>query len=758
MRRSDLTQLEYDTVKMERDPSNGGIRVMFKDQTELDKLNSWLKTELDRTYDDWREIWAESVENDRTYRCKRIRIPDSKSEMSVYPAPIARIPADQRTFSICNAVLKADPIFSIDAYLNAQYTSPVPQLGAASTPSAAPAQMQVEDSEQVAHRLEQGYKFVVRERIRLPQKLHRGLKNAMRGSPNWWKVCWDAQPTVTMNDRKLDGAVIDLSDAYESERVRGDGVKWYLIPFSNCMMPLDYLNDECGVDISPWFWERTMWSDELLKLKYEARELFLVPDEAAYTALCKSKVDRTSEYQSRIESGQGRNPQKPEQVCDTGLIWFYRLVKYIDPDQPETDQGTKNWKIKRLNLLGDYHRSVGKLMTLWLNPNDHQCRPYELVDELDDVGDCTVGRMRYHQQTFTFAAQSELKSGHTANTLLYWYDKNVSDVAEFFGRTPVIEAGDHIPGRKDEEWGTAAAGDKTFSMAELMKMILSMSQLDSRENEFTLGGRPPGRTSPNTVSQVYEHAEESKTALLQRLSLKLSRLLRLDMETRRQYQPLGEVLPLWTDAGKSATEVAFTFPVGDVLDNMRIALTAADEALAQEHDPQQIMMRKQALMQDGQFIAQILAPLADINNPLPPELAQVYRKIAVSVERMNRKLIAQTESDEEQFDLTPEINAFFDARNALIQQQQAIQQAQQQMAQSQPQQQQQPGGGVTQQGDSNVPPQGSAPSGQPGAAPTPPSTGRGAGPPAQAGAEPPPPSPAPVTPQEGAGAGPQTVQ
>ncbi|HWJ40564.1 MAG TPA: hypothetical protein VNT29_05505, partial [Candidatus Limnocylindrales bacterium] len=658
-----------DKVEIEMDAS-GHYRVIFSEE-ELKEVNAYLKAELDRTYDDWIPLWNRSVDNKETYRTRKIPIPDGGT--SVYPAPIARIPADQVIASIHNAIMRPRPVFSIDAYLKAEYDVPGQQVAMPLDPNAPPGApppnvvtAEKQTAELVAHRMEQGYDFVVRERIKIASKLMRGVKGAVCGHPYWWKVVADPDEKTSLT-AKSNGIFIDLDDKYEETSLRGDIVKWYLVPFTNGMMPLEYLYDEDGMDLAPWFAERKpMRPDELAK-QYAAGNLFLIPDDAAALRLASSTVDRSDEFKARgDQTTKKTSSSAPVQDIPRWEVWFYWTANYIDPMDPTDDKGKKKWKVKRVSLIGDFHLGAGELMTCKLNSYEHRSRPFELVDQMDE-GDCTVDRMMYHQTMFTYSAQSEIRSSHIANTPLYWHDPNIPDLVTFFASHKTISAGDHIPGIKDKEWGLTPAGEKHYSQLELMKFFLSMSQLDSRENDFTMGGRPPGRTPAATTAQVYQHAEEVKTMFLARLSVKLSRLLRLDAETRRQYQPLGETLPIWDAEHKTTIEIPFRFPVGDVLDNFRIALTAADEALSEEKDPQQIMMRKQALMADGEYVAKIMAAIVNLSQPLPAEGVAVFVKIIERDQAMMRKLMAQTVTDEENYDLTADIETLVAARNAALQ-------------------------------------------------------------------------------------------
>lgn len=656
-RYKDLLESDIDSATIEID-ENGDARVIFTPE-ELAKVNAYLKSEGTRLYEDWSPIWTEAVENMETYRAVKIPIPDGG--VSVYPAPIARIPADQIISSIFNAIMRTRPIFSIDAYLGAMYDVPGQPMDLPPQAEPGPVPTQQIGSEEIAQNMERGYEFIVRERIKLQEKLVKGVRGAVCGSPFWWKVVADPETRTSIAPRS-NGVTVDLADKYMETRMRGDLVKWYLIPYTNAMMPLDAADP----DSADYWWERTAWRPDELLAKHAAGKLFLLSAEKA-EQLAKSTTAIFDPYRAKLAATtEKRDPQVPTQVCNTWMPWWYWTIRYTEPASETNPKPQK--KIKRLSLLGDFHLDGGELMTCWINGYEHQCRPVELVDERED-GDSTVARMKYHQTISTYAAHAEIQSAFAANHLGYWHDPDNSVLADFFASHKMLGLGDHVPGIHGKEWGTYSSGEQlTHSLLELLKFVLSMSQLDSHENEFTMGGRPPGRTPATTVQQVYQHAEENKTMFLLRLSSKLSRLLRLDAETRRQYQPMGEVLPVWNDAARKTIEIPFRFPVGDVLDNFRIALTAADEALAQEHNPEQVMAKKKALMDDAEFIAKIVPAILNMTDPLPDEAVAMFAKMMKRDQRQLRRLIGLSDTNEDDYDLTPEINALVSTRNALMMQ------------------------------------------------------------------------------------------
>jgi hypothetical protein len=650
---------EMDSIKVEQD-ADGHMRVMFEG-AELDAVNEFLADELTRAYDDHAPLWLNAVENIETYKAIRTQIKDSGPAM--YPAPLARIPADQVIASTYNSVMRPRPIFSFDAYLNANYDVPgEATIGMSGIPgmSAAPVPTEPTTAEEIAKNLRQGYEFITRERIQIGPKLLKAIGNAVKGCPSYWKVAVNPDQTTKLA-AMADAGTVTTDARYESTRMRGDIIGHYLVPFFNCMKPID----QDDIQTCDWFAEREKHNrpDDIVKA-YAAKKLFLIKDDVEVKSLASSTVDIYDPYRERLAASTEKKgqAQKPTQVCDRWEVWFYWTANFKNKLTGESG-------VKQLNCIGSFHRTVGKLMSCFINGYEHQERPYELVDQFDDGGS-TVENMRYHQNVFTHTMQAEIKNAFIANNVALWHDPDNSELVAWFTSHPTISAGDHVPGEFMKDWGIAVMGEEHDSMLELLRFILSMSQLDSKQSKYS-SGDPGGRTPANTMAMAIEQAGQEPHLFLHRLSMKLSRILRLDMETRRQFQPLGEVLPVWE--GKKKTEIPFRFPVGDVLDNFRIALTASDEALAREQDQQNIMAQKKALMDDGEYVAKILGAIMNLQTPLPKEGVDAFAKIIRRDQKALMDLLGNVTTDVGQYDLTPEVDALLAARNKQLEAQQAMQ-------------------------------------------------------------------------------------
>jgi hypothetical protein len=647
---------EMDSIKVEQD-ADGHMRVLLEG-AQLEAVNSYLTDELTRAYDEHAPMWLNAVENIETYKAIQKQIKGSGPAM--YPAPLARIPADQVIASTYNSAMRPRPIMSIDAYLNATYEVPGEETVGMGARPGQPIPTQPITAEEIGKTLRQGYEFIARERIQIGAKLLKAIGNAVKGCPSYWKVVINPEQATKLTAKTSNGAV-DTGEQYESTRMRGDIVGHYLVPYFNCMRPID----QDDVQTADWFAERETKNrpDDILK-EYVAKKLFLIKDDAEAKQLAASNVDIYDPYRERLAATTEKKgeAQKPTQVCDRWLVWFYWTTNFANPLTGEKG-------VKKLNCVGSFHRTSGKLMNCFLNGYEHQERPYELFDQFDDGGS-TVENMRYHQNVFTHTIQAEIKNAFISNNVAIWYDPENARLTAWFEANPTIGPLDKIPGELGEDWGTVVMGEQHDSMLELLRFILSMSQLDSKQNKYS-SGDPGGRTPANTMAMAIEQAGQEPHLFLHRISMKLSRIFRLDMETRRQFQPLGETLPIWN--GKEKTQIPFRFPVGDVLDNFRIALTASDEALAREQDQQNVMMLKKALMDDGEYVAKVLGSIMNLQTPLPPEGVAAFAKIIKRDQKALMDLLGNVTTDVDQYDLTAEVDALLDARNRQLEAQQAMQ-------------------------------------------------------------------------------------
>lgn len=656
-----LTKIISDGVEtgsMEMD-HRGYIKFIPNDD-ELKAIETYLAEELARTLSDYESLFQEAVNNVNCYRHAKITLETGKA---ILPAPIARIPADHIIASSFTTVMNARPIFSFDPYFSGKFPVAVPAPeGFPMIPAGTPMSVS-RSSEEIAKNLERGFEFKLRERLDFETKLQKAIRGAVIGCPFWWKVCADPKSRDLMGP-KVDGAFIDLSQKY-SFRQKGEIVQLYLVPFFNLIKPVDVAEDE--LDEGPWVAERTPCDPADVIRGFYSKDFFLLVDKKDADTVASQVSDIHNPFQQAIAAMiQQKVSQKPRQQCPKFLVWFYRDALFKDP---ETGEKT----IKRLNLIGDYHLGAKRLLNCYLNPNEHQSRPYVFCDQMEE-GDSTVKILRWHQDVATHLMQAQIKNAFIANNINYTYNPD-SDAEDWFKKHPTIEAGEVIgAGKKGEDWDTFTAGTAHESLLMTWQAVVAEAKVASKVSGPQAGENIPGRTPASTMSQVLQQGAQEGILFLRRLSRGLSKVIRLYLETARQFQPLGETIPIFDPVQKQIIEIPFRFPVGEMLDNFRIALTASDQALQRERDSERIVMWKTVLMQDAEFVAKISAALVD--QKTTPALMALFEKALLRNEKLISKIIQLSDTDEDDFDLSAEIDALVKEQNAARMQMQAMMEAQ----------------------------------------------------------------------------------
>jgi hypothetical protein len=657
-----VTQADKASGKFELD-ENGYTR-FIPSKAELEAINSWLGAEIAAALEDHKPVFAEAAENLETYKAVKTVIADSGE--TILPSPIARIPADQIIAWTFNTVMRPKPIFSVDAYFPAEYPVAVPvkmpdPLTGQEVTVAVPTPV---DAERVAQRLEQGLDFKMRERLGFSNFALRIITDAVTGAtPAWGKVCrkLTTRPIVAPKSK---GAYLDLANKEERYVRSGEEIHFYAIPTFNVLMPMD----EDDPNESPWLAERTPLPPEEASGKVMMGDWFLVSEDdgkklAALTSDVREEiaVDIAATTQNRVTA-------LPRPKCDVWEVWFYRYIKFNDLETGRTT-------VRRVSLMGEYHLTAKRLVSCFKNPYDHQQRihvPFwQIKDPHSHAGSSTVGILKWHQKIATHLMQAEIKNAFHANNLLYWYDED-SRVADFFGPgKKKVAPGDMVPGKEGEEWGVVRAGAQHYSLLPLQQWVASQAQMTSNVSSYESGDNIPGRTPAATVAQILEQGRQQPIMFLRTLNESFTTLVRLYLETVRQFQPMGETIPVRDPETKQLIEVPFRFPVGEVLDNFRISLTASDEAMAKEHELEQLTMLKNLLMQDANFVAQVAGPM--INPEATAGQVELFKKMLEANSVLTRQIMSLTRTDEEKFDYSEAINAIVEEHKqaaAMLQQQQ----------------------------------------------------------------------------------------
>lgn len=674
-----VLNLTKDSGTLELD-ERGYTRFVPSDE-ERKRIEAHLATEMERAREDYEPLWADAAENIKTYKAIKTQVEGGET---ILPAPIARIPADQIIARTFNTITRPRPIFSIDPYFKGEYPVVVPtqqampvqlpmqmptnmggpdmtgggmgggMMGQPATPTMQTVAVPVPtDAEIISRYLESGIEFKLREKTDFLNILLKSIGDAVKGCPSYLKIYAD-QKYKTIKVPKVNGAVLDLTSKEDRRVSKGDVVQWGLVSYFNALMPVD----EDDPDESPWFAERTPEDPFTFNSKVITEDYFLV-DEEEGDALSRVTTDVYNPFQSDVkESTEKKIAQKPRQKCDVWLVWYDCPVRYVDPED-----GQK--KIKVLNLCSHFHLGGKRLLDCYINPNDDQSRGYVAVDQMGD-GDSTVGILKYFQTVFTHALQAEIKNAFHANNFTYWYDPD-GEAAKVFEGTKRLSIGTSVPGKFGEglDWGVARVGAEHYSLLPLTQFIAALGQQASNVSAYEQGENIPGRTPAATVSQILQQGFEQPILFLRRLNMAFSKALRLYLERTRQYQPMGETLPIRDEKSKAIIEIPFRFPIGEVLDNFRISLTAADEAAAKEHEFEQQAMRLKIFQTFAAFVAQVAGPISNPN--ATPAQVEFFRATVSAAQKIFDRIIGQDRTDEESFDLAKAVDAIAQERQQAMQ-------------------------------------------------------------------------------------------
>jgi len=667
-----LLELAGESGKLEADES-GYVRFIPSDDEKL-RIEKFLKAEIDRAILDLTPKFAEISDNIKTYKAAKTRYTDGDDE--ILPIPLASIAADQIISWTYNTINRPRPIFSMDAQFHEKYQIGAPlemdgvdEMG---MPMMATMPVPIEvESEEVARRLERGYEFKNRERLGFSELSQVLISDAVIAGIGYAKVCADRAYKTVMRP-KVNGAVIDLDEKEEVTVKKKEAVKWYALAPTAVLYP----SDEDDFNSAPWIAEKTPISPNTFTARVKRGEYFLIEkDKADDLAKVVSEIRDDAEKDAR--AAKKIAPSEPRQAVNIMEVQFDWIVK-------TKEDGEKG--IKTLSLVGDWHHDAGKICSIHRNPYDHQERfivPFwQIKDPHSLSGSCTVGRLKWHQRAITSAAQAEFKNAYHANNFSYWWVPG-SGAESYFEDNKSLRIGEGIPGGKfGEDWGVVRAGAEHYSMLPLMNWTEGSADRTSNVSSFEKGEAPPGRTPGVSIAQILQQGLQQPLMFLRTLNDSFVKLMRLRILTERQFQPLGETIPVKDQKTRAILEIPFRYPLVDdegidPLENIRIALTAADEALAKEHEFDQLAIRANQWMQYANFVAQVAGPMA--NPAATPAMVELFREIIVGANEINKEITSLSRSDEERFDLAPAVDALIQERNAAAQKQQMMAAQQQQM-------------------------------------------------------------------------------
>lgn len=636
---------------------DGYMRFEPSDQ-ELKDINAWISRETDLAEQEMEPIYAEAAEDIATYKASKTS-DMIDGETAILPAPLARIAVDQYVAWTFNTITRPTPMVSMQPYFKDDYDVIVPFQN---RDQMIPVKI-TKSAEETAHFIETGYDYKLRESLSFVSIIRDAILDACTVKRGYAKVCWEKSEQSYFQP-KIDGVFVtaETEEIYQSG---GDQVKWYGVPVFNILKRAH----EDDIDKAEMFQERTPISSETFRVRCLTGKYHLIPEEKI-NAYAQMTGDVKPQAQTSMEaSTQNRMSIIPKEMVDVRLVWFHRWLKFKEQyKNPETEEVEERQVLRRVQLMGDYHAGAREFGCIYRNYRNDQRRPYavlyQLKDPHSDSGSSTTSLSKWFQRVATHLVQAEIKNIFHANNFQYWHDPD-GPVANLFAGGVKFRPGTSIPGKMGEAWGFARAGAEHYSMVNLLSFIRNWTREVQNMSVFETGDSVPGRTPSSTISQILQQGLQQPIMFLRLISEFVKRLILLDLETRRQFQPMGEVIPTRDEETRESIDIPFRFPTGDLASNLRISLTAADEAMAKEHEPEQLMMLLNLWQQGAQFVGQVAGPLTDAN--ATPAQRALFVQIVTGWQALFDKVVTMTRTDREKFNLNDAVKALAQEAEAAVQ-------------------------------------------------------------------------------------------
>jgi hypothetical protein len=662
-----LDAIELDGTSGEFEMGEDGYLRFYPSDETRKKIEAYLYDEITRAKEDHKDLFADAIANLEAYKGKKIRI-DGSGEQSILPSPLVRIPCDQIISSTVNTVLRARPLVSLDACFPAEYEVPVQipvpreqmaEVQAMGVPLNQPFVIKV-NAEQVARRLQQGLEYKLRNVLDFATFIWTIVTDCVTVGkvPAWAKVCRHAKERPLV-EPKVNGVSVDLKAKTRRYVDDGEEVTFYSVPGVNVLLPID----EDDQDESPWLAESVPCSPSAFLAAYYAGDYFLLDkkgeegeEEAKKLSLLTS--ENADPQREKREATQDRVASVPRAQIEKYEVWFYwdLKVKLPDPENPEKTKPV----VQRFSLMGDFHYGAKRLLSCFDNPYEHQKRIHvpcwQFKDPHSHAGEGTAGIVRWHQKVHTHAIHADIVNAHHADVPLYWYDPDGNpDTIKFFEGKDVVAPGEFIPGVEGKDWGRVRAGEGHNSLLQVAQYVAGSAQETSNVSAYESGQTIPGRTAAATVAQILEQGKQQPLLFLRQINNFVSKVIWLYLRTVRQFQPMGETLPIRSEELKGVVNLPFRLPVNEALDNFRITLTAADEAMAKEHEPEQIALLINAYEQHTKFATEVVGPM--LQGTYTPAQMNLMQKIVEGHQELFDLILSSTRTDTDKFDLRPQLNA-----------------------------------------------------------------------------------------------------
>jgi hypothetical protein len=660
-----VLELDKEVGKFETDETGYYSFYLPNRDQELVKLNSDWGQEIDAAIRDHAEHWERLAANERAFEGIHDQATEEKPAIVI---PIVRRDCNQIIAWLANTSLRPRPITSFDPYANAEYDVPVAtQMGQG---------LIKVNAEKIAATIEQGFEFKSRERLGIEQLFTDILTDMVSGmTPTFVKIVHEyrARKVKLPKFKKSEGKPwnVEIDGTAEFEVAGEEPTRFAHVGPWNLITPAGVGLDEDLQKID-WCAENTPWSTTKLRAKLQSwgERALVLPEEWDALLLQTSEII-TAQQRENKQLIDKRIPSVPRGYHDVKELHFRLAVRYkgVDPVTGKTVE-----QIRIVNACGAYHFGARKFLAIWELPFNHQKRPYVSFVQRKRprkmTGTSTAEDVMPFQRFITEILNINLKNAAIANATPIVADPD-SDGFDWLANNE-LDSASLIPANP-EDVKAINFGREHRSMMNEITWLNNESRSTSNVSVYEQGGSIPGRTSPNTTSQILQAGMQQPLMVLRDFSVQWGKAVRLWLETYRQFEPFGEMIPIRNPETKAIINVAFMLPADEVMDNFRIALTAADEELAKENEFEQLAMLANMLDSDAAAMAQILQPYAQTG--IPESIAPIFRLFIDRKQKIVEAMLERTRKDAKNFVITPELLDAVDMEREMVRQQQMMAQA-----------------------------------------------------------------------------------
>jgi hypothetical protein len=630
---------------------------------ELIALNKATGEWIDQVLEDLKPVAEKVAENELAYEGKIIT---STGEKPLVAIPIVRRDCNIQIAWGTGTCLRPSPITSIDPYVDAEYEVPVfdEQMGVG--------MLMPISAEDVARTLEVGVEYKLREKLKVNQLMDTLWTEMISKGPVWIKTQYHHRPSyrkaATFKKSALNyGFDVDASSFFEA--AAEEPTKLIPLSFWNVL----YNPDQDDVDRADYLAENTPWSTAQLKARMmEWEEYLLIPD-GDRAKLTLSTTQYVNETQQRnVREIEKWAPKIPANYHDVKEVWFRHPMRFYET----AEDGRQRKRVRMVELCGAYHYGTRKFIAIWLNPYDHQQKPYtpflQRKRPFRLSGSNTAEDLAPFQRYIAEILSLTLENAAVANSSLTVVDPD-SDAFDWLADHE-ISADSIIPARKDQI-NVVSFGREHRSMMPEVDWLNAESSRTSNTSKFESGEAIPTRTPATTVSQILQAGQQQQLMTLRAFDMSWSRAMRQWLYTYRQFNPYGEILPVRQEEGHESkiVELAFRLPAGEVLENFKIALTAAHEGLAREAEIEHLGVLANMLDNDARITAEALQPL--VSEQITESAAQIVERLIQRKQDILEEILRLSRTDARSLVITDEMLKRVESERIALRQQLAAAQA-----------------------------------------------------------------------------------